>query len=277
MKMSIEINVRDDADPQDIGQMFAAIRRVEVPPVEYVTLRGFDLGQHAPPDLANPGGFPPPGMEQFTERTGSQQSAIQGASLAALPVSDPTKPLVPSGEAAAPQPELTPTGRVKRKRGQAADEAAASAAPGEMRPPGVPPAGFTPPPAGVAAAPPTAAPAEFAPPPGFGGGAVPPGMTPPAAPAAPAAPPPTAAVPQAAAVPAQAGGPMSLEDFKAECMELFAAAQTAGNPSAYPFNIIRLDAWPDGSPKPFKTMSVDMVPAESRRTVLDWCINLLSR
>jgi hypothetical protein len=60
-------------------------------------------------------------------------------------------------------------------------------------------------------------------------------------------------------------------------MELFAAAQTAGNPSAYPFNIIRLDAWPDGSPKPFKTMSVDMVPAESRRTVLDWCINLLSR
>ena len=90
MKMSIEINVRDDADPQDIGQMFAAIRRVEVPPVEYVTLRGFDLGQHAPPDLANPGGFPPPGMEQFTERTGSQQSAIQGASLAALPVSDLT-------------------------------------------------------------------------------------------------------------------------------------------------------------------------------------------
>lgn len=71
---------------------------------------------------------------------------------------------------------------------------------------------------------------------------------------------------------AAGNGHMSLEDFKSEAMVVYNAAVESGRQeTAAPFNIIRRDAWPDGSAKPFKTMSMDAVPPEFRRMVLDWC------
>jgi hypothetical protein len=106
---------------------------------------------------------------------------------------------------------------------------------------------------------------------------MPPGVSPPA-PSQPTPPAPAAAMP--AALPpsaASANGEMNLEDFKAEVLTLYTAAQQAGLPAAYPFNVIRAEKWPDGSDKDFRTMVMDQVPLGARRKVVDQCVALLSR
>lgn len=102
---------------------------------------------------------------------------------------------------------------------------------------------------------------------------LPPGVTAPA-PAEPQVAMPKVEVTSASA---DANGVMALEDFKAEAMALYNEAQSQGKPSAYPFNIIRAETWPDGSAKDFQTMAMDKVPAAQRRRVLDASVLVLSQ
>jgi len=171
-----------------------------------------------------------------------------------------------------------PKKRGRKPKNQTA-EAQVAALTGAL-PPGVTQPAFAPPPAGVAA-PPVQVPAQqmeqgggFAIPPGAVGGngfAPPPAVLTP-----PVAQPPAAAMPPTAPPPPAPDGTLSLEDYKAQVMQLQNAAQAAQKTAAYPFNIIRADTWPDGSPKPFKTMMHDSVPPEFRQLVLDWSAHLLN-
>jgi hypothetical protein len=88
---------------------------------------------------------------------------------------------------------------------------------------------------------------------------------------------PPGVAPVAAAVPAQTPAPplaegqfMTVDDFKTQAMAIHSEAQKINKATAYPFNIIRAENWPDGSAKAWKTMTMDTVPAEDRQRVLDW-------
>jgi hypothetical protein len=109
-----------------------------------------------------------------------------------------------------------------------------------------------------------------------GGFAIPPGASAPQQ--AQPVPPPDAAMPKAdPPPPANAGGEMRLEDFKAECVAIYQEAQSRGLTAAYPFNVVKSETWPDGSPKPFRFLNPDSTPPEFRRRVLDECMAIMMR
>ena len=111
--------------------------------------------------------------------------------------------------------------------------------------------------------------------------ALPPGMpaAPPGAlPSAPAAAAPSAAMPiaapPAAGVP---GAPMTLEDFKREALELHQAATGKSLAAAYPMTRIRATTWLDGSPKEWHTLNIDAVPPADRQRIVNECQEVLVR
>ena len=261
MKITFEITPKDGVDPLIFGQAIAWLQQIDAGAVVNVFPPAL-TGHSTENEALRRGEYRPPGNENTEEESEEAESAANAAV---------TSDLATAAAAVGPKK------RGRKPKAQTAEAQVAAltgASPAGALPPGVTQPAFAPPPAGVAAALPPSAQTQseqgagFAIPPGAVGGN---GF----APAAP--PPPEAAMPAAAPPPPQApNGALSLEDYKAQVMQFQTAAQSANKPNAYPFNIIRAQTWPDGTPKPFNTMMHDSVPPEFRQLVLDWSAHLLN-
>jgi hypothetical protein len=286
VKIIFEVTPKDGVDPLIFGQAIAWLQQIDAGAVvtRTVAVGEVSAATKGPasvvaPDLSASGHIND-GVENLAEEGEEVEEAAANAAV--------TANLATAAAAVGPKK------RGRKPKGQTAEAQVAAltgALPPGAMPPGVTQPAFTPPPVGVAAM--STQQAEqgggFAIPPGAvgGNGFAPQGMSTPMAPPAgtnggpgsvPVAPPPApaAAMPSAAPPSPAPNGVVSLEDYKAQVLQLQNAAQAASKTNAYPFNIIRADTWPDGTPKPFKTMMHDSVPPEHRQLVLDWSAHLLN-
>lgn len=270
MKMIFEVTLKDGVDPLAFGQVIAWLQVIDAGATVTRTVAVGDVSATTtgPASAAAPADMTAATGLSTVEDDGEWTEESEAAANAAV-----TADLATAAAAVGPKK------RGRKPKGQTA-EAQVAALTGAL-PPGVTQPAFAPPPAGVAAPPAALQPAQQM---DQGGGfAIPPGAVggngfapPPAAPTPPVAQPPAAAMPPVAPPPPAPDGTLSLEDYKAQVMQLQNAAQAAQKTAAYPFNIIRADTWPDSSPKPFKTMMHDSVPPEFRQLVLDWSAHLLN-
>lgn len=262
MKITVEVNVRENASPDDILEWLARGRAIDAGPA---IMRSFAIG------------------EVGTSLVGTEEQ-VDRRNAAVDETGDPVDEDAGSVDGAAQDapPGVKPAGskrgpRAGRAASKTAEEQAAALVAQQQA---APTAGFEPPPG---AAPPGVVPNVASLPPGVTQNAAPPGVVANAAPpgvAAPAAPQvtePAVSMPKADGNPTlDANGHMRLEDFRAECMLVQNEAKARGRTAAFPFNVLRAEKWPDGTEKGFATMQIDMCPPEHRRTLLDHCMMVLN-